>query len=165
VYVIDASVHVADARPQEPHHAEARALLARVAAQNLPVLLPEIVLAEIAAAVSRGTDQIALAQRLVATLRRVPQFEFVPIEHTLGDLAAEIAAQYQIRGCDAVYVALAEQRNVTLISLDHRQLERVPAHIVAQSPAEELARMVENLSENPLQAPVSGALPALGDEG
>jgi len=141
MYVIDASVHVADARPQEPYHAESRALLARVAAQDLPVFLPEIVLAEIAAGISRGTGQIALAQRLVETLRRVPQFEFVPIEHTLGNLAASLAARYKIRGCDAVYIALAKQRDATLITLDLQQRERVPATIIARSPAEELAQM------------------------
>ena len=138
MYVIDASVHIADARPQEPHHAEARALLAQVAAEDLPVLLPEIVLAEIAAGISRGTGQIALAQRLTGALRRVPQFQFVPVEHTLGSLAAEIAARSQIRGCDAVYVALAQQRGAVLITLDRQQRERVPPHIVARSPAEEL---------------------------
>jgi predicted nucleic acid-binding protein len=141
MYVIDASVHVADARPQEPHHAEARALLARVAAHNLPVFLPEIVLTEIAAGISRGTGQIALAQRLARVLRRVPQFQFIPVERPLGDLAAGIAAQYQIGGCDAVYVALAQQRDAVLITLDHQQRERVPPYIVARSPAEELARM------------------------
>ena len=140
MYVIDASVHVADARPQEPHHAEARALLAQVAEQDMPVFLPEIVLAEIAAGISRGTGQIAMAQRLVDALRRVPQFVFVPVEHTLGDLAAEIAAEHQIRGCDAVYVALARQRDAILITLDRQQRERVPKHIIARSPAEELAR-------------------------
>jgi hypothetical protein len=51
------------------------------------------------------------------------------VERTLGDLAAEIAARYQIRGCDALYVALAQQR------------ERVPAYVVARSPAQELALM------------------------
>jgi predicted nucleic acid-binding protein len=141
MYVIDASVHVADARPQEPHHAEARALLARVVAQNLPVFLPEIVLAEIAAGISRGTGQSALAERLAGVLRRVPQFQFVAIDRTLGDLAASIAAQFQIRGCDAVYVALAQQRDAALITLDQQQRERVPPHIVARSPAGELARM------------------------
>jgi predicted nucleic acid-binding protein len=141
MYVIDASVHVADARPQEPHHIEARTLLAWMAAENHPVYLPEVVLAEIAAAISRGTGQIALALRLAAALRRVPHFQFVPVEQTLGDLAAEIAAHYQIRGCDAVYAALAQQQGAILITLDRQQRERLPAHIVARSPAEELARM------------------------
>jgi predicted nucleic acid-binding protein len=143
MYVIDASVHVADARPQEPHHAEARALLAHVAAENRQVFLPEVVLAEIAAAISRGTGQVVLALRLARALRRVPHFQFVTVEHALGDLAAEIAARYQIRGCDAVYVALAQQRGAILITLDRQQRERVPPNIVAHGPAEELARMVE----------------------
>jgi predicted nucleic acid-binding protein len=37
MYVVEASVHVADSRPQEPHHAEARALLARLAEDRQPV--------------------------------------------------------------------------------------------------------------------------------
>jgi predicted nucleic acid-binding protein len=141
MYVIDASVHVADARPQEPHHAQARALLARVAAEDHPVYLPEIVLAEVAAAISRGLRRIDLAAALVAALRRVPQFQFVPVDSALGDLAAEIAAQYRIRGCDAVYVALAQQRAATLITLDRQQRDRVPPHVIARSPAEELAEL------------------------
>ena len=141
MYVIDASVHVADARPQEPHHVEARPRLAWLAAEHHPDYLPEVVLAEIAAAISRGTGQIALALRLTTALRRVPHFKFVPVEQTLGDLAAEIAARYQIRGCDAVYAALAQQQDAILITLDRQQRERLPARIVARSPAEELARV------------------------
>jgi predicted nucleic acid-binding protein len=112
-----------------------------MAAENRQVYLPEIVLAEIAAAISRGTGQMALALRLTAALRRVPYFQFVAVGRDLGDLAAEIAASYQIRGCDAVYAALAQQQGAILITLDRQQRERVPEHIVARSPAEELARI------------------------
>ena len=141
MYVIDASVHAADARPQEPHHAEARALLARLATEGRIVYLPVIVLAEVASAISRGTGRPALAQRLTATLRRVPYFQFVPVDDALGRLAAELAAQQQLRGCDAVYVALAQQRDATLITLDRQQRERVPPDVVARMPAEELAEI------------------------
>jgi predicted nucleic acid-binding protein len=125
VYVIDASVLVADARPAEPHHAQAHALLVRLAAEGHQVYLPIILLAEVASAISRGTGRPALAQRLAAALRRVPRFEFVPVDEGLGHLAAELAAQRQIRGCDAVYVALARLRGATLITLDDQQGERV----------------------------------------
>jgi len=97
MYVVDASVHVADARPQEPHHAEAHAVLAWLAEDRHLVYLPEIVVAEVAAAVSRGTGSSALAERLVAALRRIPHFQFVSIDAKLGDLAASVAAQCQIR--------------------------------------------------------------------
>lgn len=139
MYVIDASVHVADARPQEPHHAEARTLLARLAEDKQAVYLPEIVLAEVAAAVVRGTGNSPLAERLVAALRRVPHFQFIPVDSELGDLAAQVAAQCRLRGCDAVYAALAQQKNVPLITLDHQQRQRVPQGVNAQTPAEALA--------------------------
>ena len=141
MYVIDASVHVADIRLHEPHHDEARALLNRVTAEGWPVYLPMIVLAEIAAAISRGTGKPALAQRLITTLRQMPHFELVPIDDELGQLAAELAADHSIRGCDAVYVALAQQRRATLITLDHQQRERVPPDVTACTPAEELMKI------------------------
>ena len=141
MYVIDASVHVADARPQEPHHAEARALLAQIATQSRILYLPVILLAEVAAGISRGTGQPTLAQRLIATLRRVPHFQFVPVDDTLGRLAAQLAARQQLRGCDAVYVALAQQRDAVLITLDRQQQERVPPGVLARTPAEELAQV------------------------
>jgi predicted nucleic acid-binding protein len=141
MYVIDASVHVADARPREPHHAEARALLSQIAEQNRQVYLPEIVLAEIAAAISRGTGQTDLARRLTTSLRRVPNFHFVPVDQELGDRAADIAAKYQIPGCDAVYVALTQQLGAVLITLDHQQRVRVPHGIAARGPAEELGQL------------------------
>jgi predicted nucleic acid-binding protein len=139
MYVIDASVHVADMSLQEPHHAEAQALMSRVVAEGWTVYLPMIVLPEIASAISRGTGRPALGQRLVTTLKRVPYFELIPVDEALGQLAAELAAEYRIRGCDAVYVPLAQQREATLITLDRQQRERVPPDITARTPAEELA--------------------------
>jgi predicted nucleic acid-binding protein len=141
MYVIDASVHVADARLEEPHHAQAHALLARVAAEGWVIYLPEITLAEVAAVISRGTGQPGLARRLIMALRRVPHFEYVPVDGALGRLAAELAAQHQIRGCDAVYVALAQQRQATLVTLDRQQRDRVPSDVIARTPAEELMEL------------------------
>jgi len=143
MYVIDASVLVADIRPREPHHQEARAFLKRVAAEGWPVYLPIIVLAEIAAAVSRGTGEPTLARRLVDVVQRIPHFELVSLDEELGQLAAALAADYQIRGCDAVYVALAWKRGAKLITLDHQQRERVPPKVTARSPAEELSQLEE----------------------
>lgn len=139
MYVIDASVHVADIRPAEPHHTEARSFLRQVAVETSPVYLPVIVLAEVAAAISRGTRDPALARRLTAVLQRVPHFEFVPISADLGRLAAALASDYGIRGCDAVYVALARERGARLITLDRQQRDRVPPDVIARSPGEELS--------------------------
>ncbi len=144
MYVIDASVHVADARPDEPHHGQARALMDQLAAEGHTVYLPVIVLAEVAAAISRGTGRSDLARRLVAVMQRVPHFEFVPVEDGLGQLAAEFAAQHQIPGCDAGGLGCGRHgRLVTLDrqqrDLDRQQRDRVPPSLVVCTPAEELA--------------------------
>ena len=141
MYVVDASVYVADARPQERHHAEAHAFLSRVVAQSWVVHLPVIALAEVASAISRGMGQPTLALELVAALRRVPQFEFVSVDEDLANHAAALAARCRLRGCDAVYVALARVRSVSLITLDREQKARVPPDVRAFTPGEELARL------------------------
>jgi predicted nucleic acid-binding protein len=133
MYVVDASVHVAEMRPSEPHHSEARAFLDHV--RNGPI----IVLAEVAGGISRGTGQPDLARRLTGLLERVPNFVFVPVDETLGQQAAEIAAGFQIRGCGSVYVALAGQLGATPITLDNEQRQRAPSAVVAQTPAEALS--------------------------
>lgn len=138
MYVIDASVHIADVRPSEPHHGEARAFLDQVRRTGAPAYSPIIVLAEVAAGVARGTGRSGLARRLTNLLRRVPNFVFLPVDEALGDLAAEVAASQQVRGCDAIYIALAQQLSATLVTLDGEQRQRAPAVVLAQTPAEAL---------------------------
>ena len=141
MYIIDASVLVADARPSDPSHAEAHTLLTHLRAEEGVVYLPTIVLAEVAAAISRGTGDSSMAERWVTGLEQLSLFRFVSVDKKLGQLAAKVAAQHQIRGCDAVYVALAKQQGVTLITLDRQQRERTPADLVARTPAKELAEL------------------------
>ena len=50
--------------------------------------------------------------------------ELVPIDSTLGLDAADLAARFYIKGADSVYVALAQQKNIPLVSWDNEQLNR-----------------------------------------
>jgi len=61
------------------------------------------------------------------------------VDAALGDLTAEIAAKQRIRGCDAVYVALAFVEQAVLVTLDGQQRERAPSGVTACSPAQALA--------------------------
>jgi len=45
-----------------------------------------------------------------------------------------LAAEHRIRGCDAVYVALARQLDMPLITLDRQQLERGAAVVATRVP-------------------------------
>jgi len=147
MFVVDASVHIADMRPSEPYHREARAFLDYVRQTGESAYQPIIVLAEVAAAIARGTGRPGLARRLTGFLRRIPNFIFVPVDDTLGELAVEVAASQQIRGCDAVYVALAQQLGAILVTLDSEQRQRVPATVLARTPAETIAVITTGPSE------------------
>ena len=138
-YVVDASVFVADAHPAEPHHRAANLFLQYVAAVPLPIYTPAIVLAEIAAAIARGHKRATLAQRFVQKLQSFPHIEITTIDGALANLSAELAAQQRLRGCDAVYVALAQSKGATLISLDQEHKLRAPTTMTVRTPAEELA--------------------------
>ncbi len=138
-FVLDASVLVARIRRNEDGHADARMVLAVLATQRVPVYVPAIAFAEVAAAISRGAGSKRWAAKAVSDLRGLPGLQIAVVDERLGAMAAEIAAEYRIRGCDAVYVALAAALDAGLITLDREQRERSPHPIAVFSPGEILA--------------------------
>jgi predicted nucleic acid-binding protein len=139
-FVLDASVLVAAALPNEPHHADAMAILQRLMAEQSALLLPTIALAEVAEAIARGAGDERLALQLVATYGEQPELQWAPVDAALGLAAAQVAAGRRIRGCDAIYVALARTQQAVLLTLDHQQRERSPADVPARTPAQALAK-------------------------
>jgi predicted nucleic acid-binding protein len=136
-YVIDASVYVARFRWSEPGYQEAVSFLQRTQVEQSQVYLPAIAWPEVAGNVARGARKLSFVRRVLAILLQ-PYIEIVAVDERLGNLAADLAVQYRIRGCDAVYVALAQMRNAVLVTLDQEQRQRVPPGVVARTPAEEL---------------------------
>jgi predicted nucleic acid-binding protein len=138
-FVVDASVFVADARPAEPAHTAAKALLRTIAERGMRLHVPMIALAEIAGAIARQTRDPGLALRIVSMYGQWPGIEVASIDDDLGIAAARLCAERYIRGCDALYVALAAARGATLVTLDRQQLERAPETVPTMGPAEALA--------------------------
>lgn len=132
--VVDASVYVAALNPGEPGFAESRAWLAQATAENEPLRAPAILLAEVAAAIRRGTNDVNLAQQGHTQLREAGLIHLVPVTIALAERAAIIAADHSIRGCDAVYIAVAEETGEDLVTLDQQQLERGGAVVSARRP-------------------------------
>ncbi|MGE0544556.1 MAG: type II toxin-antitoxin system VapC family toxin [Dehalococcoidia bacterium] len=132
--MIDASVWVSRFVPQDAFHASSqRWLSAHVAAGGLlvsPVILP----VEVAGAVSRRTGDRRLARQVLDTLMRVPALRIVPIDPGLGRAAAELAADLGLRGADAVYVALARELSLPLLTWDEDQRRRAGRVIAADTP-------------------------------
>lgn len=140
-YVLDASVLVARLRRNEPAHNQVRLLLLALSASNAALHIPAIALAEVAGSLARGGVTAGQALAAVNELRRLPGLSVVGVDETLGDVSAGIAASKRIRGCDAVYVALAKALDAGLITLDRQQRERAPASVVAQTPGEALSAL------------------------
>jgi predicted nucleic acid-binding protein len=66
MYTIDASVWVNAADSREAGHADSRQALNLIRAQALPIIVPTLLLAEVAAAIIRPRGDEALARALVA---------------------------------------------------------------------------------------------------
>jgi len=132
--VIDASVAVALVNSHEQEHGTSWAWLEQARATGESVTAPVILLAEVAAALSRGMGDSPLAQRVVQRLAQSELVELTPVTLIMAQQAAAIAAEHRIRGCDAIYVALAEQLGEQLVTLDRQQLERGAAVVGVRVP-------------------------------
>lgn len=129
--VVDASVYVALANAQDVYHLRCRDWLQACEEQ---LWAPAILLSEVAAALSRGQRDPTLALKAVRYLRASQQLKLVPVSAPLAFSAAQVAARQRIRGCDALYVALAQRLGEPLVTLDRQQLERSAALIETRQP-------------------------------
>ena len=142
LYTIDASVFLNAFNPFEAGHQDSHRLLAWLQGQAIPVIVPTLLLPEVAAAIARGRDDEALAREFAAALTRLPHLVLVPLDATLARQAAEVAAHLgRLRGGDAVYAAVALRFGSTLVTLDRQQRERVDRALTTRYPAEILAEI------------------------
>ena len=132
--VIDASVYVALVNPHEVDHKRSRSWLEGVLRSGESLYAPVIILGEVAAAISRGQDNQDGAKRAVNTLKRSRAFGLYAVSLALADRAAAIALEHKIRGCDALYVALAEALDDELVTLDQQQQKRGAAVVSTRGP-------------------------------
>lgn len=138
-YTVDASVFLNAFNPYEAGHEASHRFLAGLQERAVPIIVPTLLLPEAAAAVSRGRGDEALAREFAAALSRLPHLVWIPLDTTLANQATEVAAQYCLRGSDAVYAAVALRFGATLITLDREQRTRVGEVLTAWTPAEALA--------------------------
>jgi len=133
-FTIDASVMVSAFSPAEPAHAVSKAFMTKVRENAVPVIVPVLVLAEVAAAISRGQGKPEPGVAFAGELRRLPNLSLINVDGSLADLAVEIAAERRLRASDAVYAAVALRFGTELITLDREQLERLPEVVPVRAP-------------------------------
>jgi predicted nucleic acid-binding protein len=113
VYTVDASVWGNGFDRREAGHATSRQLLGVFRTRALPIMVPNLVLAEVAGAISRTRNDPVRAEAFATTVGRLPNVAVVARDEALGYQARARAAQYGLRGADAVYAAVAQQAGCT----------------------------------------------------
>jgi predicted nucleic acid-binding protein len=122
--VVDASVILAAFLKSDKNHRASISWLVSLVKAGNHFSSPTIILSEIAAPLGRAYGQPGLAIRLVKNLLSAKYCNLFPVTIPLASRSAVIAADYKIRGCDSIYVALAVALNEDLITWDRQQRER-----------------------------------------
>lgn len=121
--VLDASVAVAAARPNEPAHAEARARIAAALSGTDEVVVPAIFEIEVASALARVGEPASAIRTYVEAIMAV-----VSSVATIGPQRAErireLAISSRLRAADSVYVWLASHEGIPLCTLDKEIVQR-----------------------------------------
>jgi len=140
-YTLDASVVMNAFNPAEAGHAISLQLQTVIQSRAIPVIVPTLLLTEVAATIGRVLGDTPAARSFVIRLSQLPYIRFASLTRPLALTAANLAAEYRLRGADAVYVAVARQFGTTLVTLDEQQRTRAATSITVRTPAEALAEL------------------------
>jgi predicted nucleic acid-binding protein len=141
---LDANIFARDTDPTDPLYPVCHALLEVLDQRRVPIIVPNLVLAEVAAAVSRTRRDPIRARIVVAALADFEHVQLIPLDNLLAQEAAELAGDRALRGADAVYAAVARRYGCALVSLDREQCERAAPLVRTLTPAEALAELNDN---------------------
>jgi len=139
-YTVDASVFVNAFNAHERGHAWSLKILSLIQQRADPIIAPTLLVAEIASAVARATDDSLGALQYANATAALPNVTLVGLTPTMARRAAELAARYRLRGADAVYLAVALRYATTLISRDEEQVSRGSRITTCLTPEEALPR-------------------------
>lgn len=132
--VVDASVLIAVFLVQDVHHRTSRAWFDQFVTGGRNLSVPLLLLTEVAGAISRRTGDPGLGRTAAAWITQLPEIHLFAVNTELWHHATELAAALGLRGADAVYVALADQLQVPLVTWDQEQRLRASQRIVSREP-------------------------------
>lgn len=133
--VLDASVWVSFALPRDVNHAVSLHWVRQYLVGGGQIIAPSLLAVEVGGAVTRRTGQFVDARRAVAILLRLPAMRWVTMNNRMIAMATRLAIDLRLRGADAVYVAVAAQFNIPLITWDQEQIARAGTRFAVRPPA------------------------------
>lgn len=131
---MDASVWVSRLVAGDVHHARTRRWFERQDREASLLVVPALMLPEVAGAIARRTGDARLARRAMDRLLRLANLRLIPLDRVLAGSAASLAAGLKLRGTDAIYVAVAQLLNLPLVTWDREQLARAGGAVTASKP-------------------------------
>lgn len=140
---IDASVFVSRLRKGDEAHDVSREFLEALPGRPILTILPTLVQPEITGAVRRFSGEPSIARRGLEVLDTMPNLNLAPVDRRVATEAANLAAEFGLKGADAIYVSVARLFDTTLVTLDRRQRERSPSTVRALGPSEALLELEE----------------------
>lgn len=149
MYTIDASVWVNAFDQREPGHQISHQFLEVLHHQSLPIILPNLVLVEVAGAISRTRQDQLQAESFVEALGRLPHVTVRILDEACALHAFTLAAQHGLRGADAVYGAVARETGSILVSLDKEHLTKLGKIMPVVTPAIALNLLLSSRQETP----------------
>ena len=133
--VVDASVWVSRLMPLEVDHEVSKLWIESFTEAGGQLVALVFLQIEVAAAVSRQTGQAAVSERALKVLNGTDAMRFIPLNSALVRAAVDVATKLQLRAGDSIYVALARQLNIPLVSWDKEQLQRAASIITTYAPS------------------------------
>jgi predicted nucleic acid-binding protein len=121
--VVDASVWVARLISEDVFYEPVKEWMSTRLGEDDQFLAPSLLLAEIGGAISRRTTP-SLGLKAIEQVQSLPGLQLVEMENLLLREAAQLTAQLGLRGADSVYIAIAAQLDLPLMTLDIDQKER-----------------------------------------
>lgn len=133
---IDASVFLNAFNPRETGSSTSRNLLEQLQSEGAPIIVPTLLVPEVAAAIGRGTGDPILAEQFISALLQLNHLVWVPVDVQLARQAGVIAGKERLRGSDSIYVAVALRFGGALVTLDREQYQRAAAVVPTLYPSD-----------------------------
>lgn len=127
--VVDTSVWASSLLPNDSNHIAARNWIGQHVSSGGRLVAPILLVVETSATMARLTQNPTLARNAVSQLYSFGLMHLLPLDQALVDEAADLAAQFGLKGMDSFYVAVAKQLGIPLVTFDREQLTR-PANII-----------------------------------
>jgi len=138
-FTVDASVFVNAFNPHETGHAASLEILSVIQRRGDPIIVPTLLVTEVASAVARASDDTAGSLDYSEAITGLPHLTLVTLTPAIARQAADLAAAHRLRGADAIYVAVALRYGTVLVTRDGEQRARGMGAVNCRTPEEALA--------------------------